>query len=74
MYYVIWIYVLPHFGGYQIRQEVIPLPFGANTHRLVKVKNGDVAAWDNVHDLKGNLISEDTSENLGSLPMNDSKL
>jgi len=71
---VLWIYVLPRFGGYHIRQEVISLPFGANTHRLVKVKNSEVAAWDKVHDIKGNLISEDANDNSDSLPVNDFKL
>ncbi|MCJ1384114.1 hypothetical protein MMC17_007230 [Xylographa soralifera] len=74
VYYVLWIYILPRFGHYQIRQEVVPLPFGANTHRLVKVKDTEVAAWDRVHDLKGNMISEEAISHSDSLIMNDLKL
>ena len=65
MYYIFWIYVLPRLGGYHIRQEIIPLDFGANTHRLVKVKDGDRAEWDETHDVKGNRVSFDADSNPG---------
>ncbi|KAI9833449.1 MAG: hypothetical protein M1819_003607 [Sarea resinae] len=59
IYYWVWIFVLPHFGKYQIRQEVVLLDEGdgANTHRLVKVPNADVASWDATHDARGNSLA-----------------
>ncbi|MCJ1432071.1 hypothetical protein MMC27_001427 [Xylographa pallens] len=74
VYYVLWIYVLPRFGNYQIRQEVVPLPFGANTHRLVRVKNSEMATWDETHDAKGNLISEEVISHSDSPVISDLKL
>ncbi|KAH6677165.1 amino acid permease-domain-containing protein [Halenospora varia] len=53
LYYAAWVYVLPKFGGYKICQEVIDLDNGATTHRLVKVKNEDLARWDETHDAVG---------------------
>ncbi|KAL1983485.1 hypothetical protein VTN96DRAFT_10306 [Rasamsonia emersonii] len=55
IYYVVWIYLLPKWYNYQIRQEVLVLEDGSNTHRLVKVPNEEVAAWDEEHDVEGNL-------------------
>ncbi|KAI9692575.1 MAG: hypothetical protein M1822_006806 [Bathelium mastoideum] len=45
------------FGGYQIRQESLALGDGAATHRLVKVKNEDLAAWDENHDAVGRKLA-----------------
>ena len=73
-YYILWIFVLPRLGGYHIRQEIIPLAFGANTHQLVKVKNNDLAAWDEIHDIKGNRISQDGHYKSGELPEKDIKV
>ncbi|TFK47127.1 amino acid transporter-like protein [Heliocybe sulcata] len=65
VYYVLWVKVLPYFGGYQIRQEVIQLPDGARTHHLVKVPDAELAEWDAVHDEEGNIIPQggDSGEN-----------
>ena len=59
IYYILWIYILPHYGGYQIRQElvVVDADSGANTHRLLKIPNGELEAWDRNHDARGNLAS-----------------
>lgn len=47
-------YVLPHFGKYTVRQEIIVLDGkGTNTHRLVKVPNHELVAWDAAHDATG---------------------
>jgi hypothetical protein len=53
LYYVAWIYVLPKLGGYTVRQEIIGLEGGAQTHRLVKVPNAELQAWDEAHDATG---------------------
>nr|XP_019008023.1 uncharacterized protein I206_07191 [Kwoniella pini CBS 10737]OCF46804.1 hypothetical protein I206_07191 [Kwoniella pini CBS 10737] len=56
IYYVIWIYVLPKLGGYQIRQTVLEFDRGAVSHKLVKVKNEDVVEWDSTHDPAGRAL------------------
>ncbi|CAG9941801.1 unnamed protein product [Clonostachys rosea f. rosea IK726] len=62
LYYVLWIFVLPKYGGYKIRSEMVALEDGAaKTHRLVKVKNEDVEEWDNVHDEAGHLRQRTTT-------------
>jgi hypothetical protein len=62
VYYVVWMYVLPYFGKYTIRQEIIFLDNeGTNTHRLVKIQNLEVAAWDAAHDPSGRTINESTN-------------
>ncbi|EPQ55675.1 amino acid transporter [Gloeophyllum trabeum ATCC 11539] len=55
-YYAVWAKVLPYFGGYEIRQEVIALENGARAHHLVKVPKGELAEWDATHDEEGNAI------------------
>ncbi|KAI0460169.1 high-affinity methionine permease [Xylaria acuta] len=56
IYYVIWMYLLPKLGGYQLRPEVLSVGNqGANTHRLVKVPLEDVDKWDSEHDEAGRL-------------------
>ncbi|RFU25893.1 hypothetical protein B7463_g10429, partial [Scytalidium lignicola] len=58
VYYAFWIYVLPHFGQYRIRQELIVLnDETAKTHRLVKVPLAELEVWDLEHDVLGNHIS-----------------
>jgi hypothetical protein len=57
IYYVVWMYVLPHFGKYTVRQETIFLDNeGTNTHRLVRVPNHELTAWDAAHDATGKVI------------------
>jgi hypothetical protein len=59
MYYVAWMYILPYFGKYTIRQETLYLDNeGTNTHRLVKVPNNEVEAWDATHDATGRAIND----------------
>ncbi|KAH7319717.1 amino acid permease-domain-containing protein [Stachybotrys elegans] len=54
LYYVVWMYVLPKYGGYKIRTEVTDVDNnGANTHRLVRVPLEQVPEWDSVHDEAG---------------------
>jgi hypothetical protein len=75
LYHTCWIYILPHFGKYTIRQELIILDDEtAKVHRLVKVPNTELAIWDAEHDVLGNRVailsqlekSSDESERLGS--------
>lgn len=58
-YYVLWSKLLPKWKGYKLRQTVITLADGALTHKMVKVKNEDVDAWDVTHDPSGRLLNED---------------
>ena len=64
-------YLLPYLGKYSVRQEIISLDGdGTNTHRLVKVPNDEVAAWDAAHDPTGKALDE----NLGQVVQGDSEL
>lgn len=56
IYYYLWIYVLPKWGNYTIRQEVEELPDGAVTSKLFKVPNNELEEWDVTHDDHGNRI------------------
>ena len=56
LYYVFWMHLLPKWKGYQIRTEITNVDDnGANTHRLVRIPNAEVAKWDEEHDEAGNL-------------------
>lgn len=66
IYYWFWISILPRFGGYRIRQEVLEVDAnGASAHRLIKIPNSELAAWDREHDVTGRLRfrRQDSSEN-----------
>ncbi|OXG18472.1 high-affinity methionine permease [Cryptococcus neoformans Tu259-1] len=58
-YYVVWSKFLPKWKGYKLRQTVITLSDGALTHKMVKVRNEDVDAWDATHDPSGRSLNED---------------
>ncbi|KAI0555228.1 high-affinity methionine permease [Xylaria curta] len=56
IYYIIWMYLLPKLGGYQLRPEILNVGNqGANTHRLLKVPLDEVDKWDREHDEAGRL-------------------
>jgi hypothetical protein len=56
IYYVIWMYILPKWGGYRLRPEILSVENeGANTHKLVKVPLRELDKWDNDHDEAGRL-------------------
>lgn len=61
LYYIAWIYVIPHFGKYRICQEVIVLDDGAQTHALVKVPLHELAEWEATHDALGRKQSSDSA-------------
>lgn len=53
MYYYVYIKVLPRLGGYAFRQTVLQMEDGATAHKLVKVPNEQLNAWDAEHDATG---------------------
>jgi amino acid transporter len=56
-YYYVWMNVLPRWGNYTIRSQVVNVDDnGANTHRLLRVPNAEVADWDANHDELGRAI------------------
>lgn len=58
-YYLVWSKLLPKWKAYKLRQAVITLSDGALTHKMVKVKNEDVDAWDATHDPSGRSLNDD---------------
>ena len=57
-YYYVWMDVLPRWGNYTIRSQVVNVDDnGANTHRLLRVPNAEVADWDANHDELGRVIN-----------------
>jgi hypothetical protein len=57
--------VVPKIKGYRIRQEVLVLDNGAQSHKLVKVPVGELAQWDAKHDALGHTYgahSDDRSD------------
>ncbi|OTA98282.1 hypothetical protein M426DRAFT_17573 [Hypoxylon sp. CI-4A] len=56
IYYVSWMYLLPRWGKYKLRPEILNVDAsGANTHRLVKVPLSELEKWDEDHDESGRL-------------------
>jgi amino acid transporter len=54
VYYYVWMTVLPRWGNYAIRSQVIDVDDnGANTHHLLRVPHAEVADWDASHDELG---------------------
>jgi hypothetical protein len=66
VYYVVWKYVLPRLGGYRLRQEVLVLDDGAQSHQILKVPIEDVADWDATHDVVGRPLQDYGSDSKGS--------
>ncbi|KAF7189196.1 High-affinity methionine permease [Pseudocercospora fuligena] len=64
VYYITWIVVLPKLRGYKMRQELLLLGDGAQTHVLVKVPLSQVDEWDATHDANG--VRYDHVSELGS--------
>lgn len=61
IYSAFWIHILPYYGGYRIRQELIVLDDErAKVHGLIKVPLTELQFWDAVHDVLGQKI-DDTS-------------
>lgn len=68
VYYWTWIWILPKIGGYRVRQEVLTLDHGAQSHKLVKVPVQELAQWDETHDSSGRRIGGGSEGSLGSGP------
>ncbi|EMD94511.1 hypothetical protein COCC4DRAFT_43720 [Bipolaris maydis ATCC 48331] len=58
LYYYVWIIWLPKLRGYKVRQEVLDLGDGAQTHVLVKIPYDQISEWDALHDPYGRKISQ----------------
>lgn len=56
VYYYLWLYVLPKWGKYKIKQEVIVLGDGSSTNSLVKVALNDLEDWEQNHDEAGRVV------------------
>ncbi|KAF2440153.1 amino acid transporter [Karstenula rhodostoma CBS 690.94] len=63
LYYIAWIYVLPRLWKYRVRQEVIVLEDGAQTHALVKIPLHELAEWEATHDASGRKLNSDSGSN-----------
>lgn len=58
-YYYVWMKLLPRWGKYSIRSEVISVDEnGANTHRLLRVPDAEVGEWDATHDELGRKLRQ----------------
>ncbi|KAG5916135.1 hypothetical protein E4U42_007792 [Claviceps africana] len=56
LYYITWMYLLPKWGQYSIRAEVIKTEDDSVvSHKLIKVPLADVDRWDAEHDEVGQL-------------------
>lgn len=53
IYYWMWAFVVPKWKGYKIRQEIIDAGNGAQAHKIVRIRNSEVAEWDATHDAAG---------------------
>ncbi|KZL86037.1 high affinity methionine permease [Colletotrichum incanum] len=62
IYYWLWIYAIPKLRGYEIRQQVLELKNGAQSHKLVKVPVAELAEWDTNHDQVGRPLQQTPSE------------
>jgi len=60
IYYVAWIYLIPRARGYRIRQEVLVLDDGAQSHSLIKVPVERLVEWDANHDALGRTVGDDS--------------
>ena len=59
LYYYFWMTLLPRWGGYKIRSQVINVDDnGANTHRLLRVPNAQLEEFDANHDELGRELTK----------------
>ncbi|OLN88237.1 High-affinity methionine permease 1 [Colletotrichum chlorophyti] len=62
LYYWLWAFLLPKWKGYQLRQELVTYEDGAQSHRIHKIPNAEIAEWDATHDAGGRALGSSTSE------------
>jgi hypothetical protein len=65
VYYYLWIYLIPYWRGYRVRQEILQLDDGANSHRLIKVPVAELDEWDRRHDPVGRQIDSAVGSSTG---------
>jgi hypothetical protein len=56
VYYYLWLYALPKWGKYKVKQEVVVLEDGSSTNSLVKVALNDLEKWEQKHDEAGRAV------------------
>lgn len=62
VYYYIWVWLLPKWRKYELRQTIIHGENGITAHRLVKIPLEDIETWDAEHDASGRLRQTTTIE------------
>lgn len=68
LYYYFWMTLLPRWGGYTIRSQVINVDDnGANTHRLLRVPNAQLEEFDASHDELGRELTKGRSGSGGGV-------
>lgn len=55
IYYYFWAKLIPQWKGYEMRQELVDLGGGAETHVISKIPVNELMAWDINHDTTGTL-------------------
>ncbi|KAF6807388.1 high-affinity methionine permease [Colletotrichum sojae] len=61
LYYWIWAVQIPKWRGYELRQELVDLGDGAQSHHLRKIPYDQVAEWDATHDASGREVASSAS-------------
>ncbi|KIM94016.1 hypothetical protein OIDMADRAFT_136507 [Oidiodendron maius Zn] len=65
IYHVLWVHILPYYGKYRIRQELVVLDDEvAKVHRLVKVPLAELQEWDADHDVLGQKVGSKSVEKI----------
>lgn len=59
LYYAAWVFQIPRLLNYCLRQEVIVLEDGPQSHKLIMVPNAEVAIWDCDHDAVGRCVNHE---------------
>lgn len=73
VYYLLWTKALPRWRGYRLRQEILVLDNGAQTHNLVKIPVDQLREWDRTHDKAGRLVAEGPREDVVEKTASNSK-
>ncbi|KAJ5701687.1 hypothetical protein N7488_009235 [Penicillium malachiteum] len=55
VYYYVWVWLIPKWGDYQLRQTILQEDNGAVAHVLVKIPNAEIESWDARYDTAGRL-------------------
>lgn len=62
LYYYVWAIVLPKWRDYSLRQELVTLDDGAQTHQLRKIRNSRIVEWDASHDAAGRAVGSSSKD------------